>query len=67
MRPYVDTSSKKRTPDWLVTARLGGSRVRTFRFADEQSAQAFVAAFEKNPPRAVLDYHVRHGEAITGE
>jgi hypothetical protein len=39
--PYIDTASKKRTPDWLVTVKTG-TVVQTYRFYGEDKAKAFV-------------------------
>jgi len=41
--PYIDKSSTKRTPDWLVTIRKGAI-IQTFRFTNEADAQAFAEA-----------------------
>jgi hypothetical protein len=44
--PYIDSTSKKRTPDWLVTVKTA-TVVQTYRFYDEDKAKAFVAGGAK--------------------
>jgi hypothetical protein len=45
--PYRDPHSKRRSPDWLVTARTSDGWVFTERFPDEQSALRWADAFRR--------------------
>jgi hypothetical protein len=43
--PYLDTSGRRRTPDWLVTVRAGGL-VHTYRFSTLEAAQEYIDTME---------------------
>lgn len=43
--PYLDTSGRRRSPDYLVTVRAGAV-VQTFRFPTEEAALTYITELE---------------------